>query len=228
MVSERHDLVSSLDAAVRLGVAPSRVRALAQAGDLEGYKIGRRWFFSPAQLDRWARRRRVPGRPLSPPAALGLLFELSGEPAIWLDRVRRWKVLHAQAAADLDLLVARTARRAERIERRAHPSDLPRILTESGVVRSGVSALGDHGIELVAPGAVELYLDRWRAEDLIRRYALIPSDEANVILHVVDLLAALRDRVVMPLGVVVVDLLDSGEPRAEAAARRAWQRSRRR
>jgi hypothetical protein len=28
----------------------------------------------------------------------------------------------------------------------------------------------------------------------------------------------------MPLGVVIVDLLDSGEPRAEAAARRAWHR----
>jgi excisionase family DNA binding protein len=224
MISEHRGLLSVADAAARLGVVPSRVRALAQGGQLEGYKIGRRWFFSPAHLDRWARRHRIAGRPLSPPAALGLLFEVSGEPAVWLDRVRRWKVVHAQAASDLPTLVARTARRAERIERRAHPSDVPRIAAEPGVVRSGVSAVADHGIGLVAPGVVELYVDRPRAADLLRRYALIPSDEPNVILHVVDLPAALRDRDVMPLGVVIVDLLDSGEPRAEAAARRAWHR----
>lgn len=226
MVSERRPLLSAADAAERLGVVPSRVRALAKAGRLHGRKVGRHWVFSAPDVDRWASRRKAVGRPLSGAAALGLLFEISGESAGWLDRVARWKVLHSQAATDPDLLVARSAGRADRIERRAHPSDLPRILSEPGVVRSGVSAASDHGIDLLAPGVIEVYVDRRRAGDLIRRYALIPSEEPNVILHAVDVPSAVADRSVMPLGVVVVDLLESGEPRAVAAARRAWGRLR--
>lgn len=164
------------------------------------------------------------GRPMSPSAALGLLFELSGEPARWLDRVSRWKVLHSQAAGSVELLTARAARRGERIELRAHPSDLSRIASEPAVVRGGISAASGHEIGLVAPGAIELYVDRRRSDALVRRYSLVPSEDPNVILHVVDLPAALEGREVMPLGVVIVDLLESGEPRAAAAARRAWRR----
>lgn len=138
----------------------------------------------------------------------------------------RWKALHTQAASDPDLLVARSAGRADRIERRAHPSDLPRILSEPGVVRSGVSAASDHGIDLLTPGVIEAYVDRRRAEDLIRRYSLVPSDEPNVILHAVNVPRAVIDCEVMPLGVAIVDLLEPGEPRAVAAARRAWKRLR--
>lgn len=228
MVSEQYPLLSVADAAVRLGVVPSRVRTLAEAGQLRGRKIGRQWVFSATEIDRWAGRRRVGGRPLSKSASLGLLFELSGESADWLDRVARWKVLHSQAAGDPDILAARSAGRAERIERRAHPSDLPRMLAEPGVVRSGISAASDHGIDLVAPGVIEVYVDQQLAKDLIWRYSLVDSGEANVILHAVDIPGVLEGRDVMPMGVAIVDLLESGEPRASAAARRAWHRLRRR
>ena len=228
MVSERDGLLSVRDAAARLGIGPSRVRALAEAGQLRGRKVGRQWVFATSDIEQWARRQRVVGRPLSESASLGLLFELSGQSAAWLDRVGRWKVLHSQAAADPDLLVARSRRRAQRIERRAHPSDLPRILSEPGVVRGGISAARDHGIELVAPGAIEIYVDRERADDLLRRYSLVGSGEPNVIIHAVSVPGALRERDVMPLGVTIVDLLESGEPRAVAAARRASSRLRRR
>lgn len=224
MVSERGPLLSVRDVAARLDVVPSRVRALAEAGRLSGRKVGRQWVFSGAEVDKWASRRRIAGRPLSESASLGLLFVLSSERAAWLDRVARWKALHSQAAADLDLLVARSRRRAERIEWRAHPSDLPRILSEAGVVRSGISAARDHGIDLVAPGTIEVYVDRRRLQDLVQRYSLVPSEEPNVIIHVVGIPEALGNREVMPLGVTIIDLLESGEPRAVAAARRAWGR----
>lgn len=227
MDAERDPLLSVRDAAARLSLVPSRVRALAEAGRLSGRKVGGQWVFTASDLDRWANRPRASGRPLSQAASLGLLFELSGRPAPWLDRVGRWKALHSQAASDPDLLVARSVRRAERIERRAHPSDLPRILAEPGVVRSGLSATADHDIDLVAPGAIEIYLHRARTDRLIRRYSLIASGEPNVIIHAVDVLPALKDREVMPLAVAIVDLLESGEPRAIAAARRAWTRLRR-
>jgi hypothetical protein len=228
MVSERNPLLSSRDAAARLGVVPSRVRGLAESGQLKGRKVGHRWVFAASEVERWAARHKAPGRPLSSSASLGLLFELSGQPANWLDRVSRWKALHSQAAGDPDLLVARSARRADRIERRAHPSDLPRILIEPGVVRSGISAAEDHGIDLLAPGVIEAYVAHRLAKDLDRRYSLVPSDDPNVILHAVDLPRALQGRGVMPLVVAIVDLLESGEPRAVAAARRAWRQLRRR
>lgn len=224
MLSERSPLFSVADVAARLGVRPSRVRALAESGDLRGRKVGRRWVFAPSDVDAFAARPRVVGRPLSPQRALGLLFELSGVPAPWLDREARWKVLHAQAAIHPDLLVARARRRATRLECRAHPSDLPRLLAEQGVVRGGVSAAAELGIDLVAPGVVEVYIDGSCAHGLIKRYSLRASDDPNVILHVADVPQALEDRAIMPLGVAVVDLLESGEPRAVAAARRAWDR----
>ncbi len=224
IVSERQPWLSARDAAARLGVAPSRVRALAESGQLQGRKVGRQWVFSAAEVDKCASRPRLAGRPLSEAASLGLLFELSGEPASWLDRVAKWKVLHSQAARDPQCLVARSGRRAERIELRAHPSDLPRVLAEQGVMRSGVSAAREYGIDLAAPGVIEIYVDRQRARELKKRYSLVPSGDPNVLMHVVAVPAALAGREVMPLGVAVVDLLESGESRAGAAARRAWKR----
>ena len=94
-------------------------------------------------------------------------------------------------------------------------------------MRSGVSAAAELGIDLVAPGFVELYANEPCARELVHRYALKASGDPNVILHVVDVPKALEGREVMPLGVAVVDLLESVEPRAIAAARRAWGRLRR-
>lgn len=91
-------------------------------------------------------------------------------------------------------------------------------------MRSGVSAAAELGIDLVAPGIIEVYIDGACARGLIKRYSLRASDDPNVILHVAVVPQALEDRAVMPLGVAVVDLLESGEPRAAAAARRAWDR----
>lgn len=224
MVSERDPLLSVGDAAARLGVVSSRVRALAQAGQLRGRKVGRQWVFFASEVDQWSSRRRAAGRPLSRWASLGLLFALSGQSAPWLDRVARWKVLHSQAAHDPDLLADRCRGRAERVERRAHPSDLPRILGEPGVARGGISAAADHGIDIIALGAIEVYVDHKGLKGLTSRYALVSSDEPNVILHVVDVADALKDRAVMPLAVAMVDMIESGEPRAVAAARRAWTR----
>lgn len=223
MISEKNWLSAS-DAAKRLGVVPSRVRKLADEGQISGKLVGRQWVFEAADIDKWQDQHKAVGRPLSEASSFGLLFELSGCRASWLDSVARWKVLHSQAAKDPNLLVARSRRRAERLELRAHPSDLPRILSEQGVVRGGVSAVRDHGIGLVASELVEIYVDRTRASNLRRKYSLVESGSPNVILHVVaDLPAVLREEA-MPLGVVFVDLAESGEPRAVAASRRVWSR----
>src|SRR5439155_1427900 len=72
-------------AAKRLGVHPSRVRALLVSGDLKGRKLGGRWFVDQYASDVRARSASVDGRAFSPSRAWGFLALLSGEEAPWLD-----------------------------------------------------------------------------------------------------------------------------------------------
>ena len=87
-----------------------------------------------------------------------------------------------------------------------------------------MSAAAELGIDPIAPGMVELYADKACVRTLVRRYAPKASDDPNVILHIADVPEALAGGAVMPLSVAVVDLLESREPRAVAATRRAWGR----
>src|SRR5207247_5770451 len=77
-------------------------------------------------------------------------------------------------------------RRAEVRRLRADASDLAEIAAERGLVRTGVSAAQDHGLDIVAPEILEAYASHGRAQELIRRYVLEPSARPNVVLHVVD------------------------------------------
>src|SRR5437773_6147804 len=72
-------------AAKRLGVHPSRVRALLMSGDLKGRKLGGRWLVDEYASDVRARSQSVEGRAFSPSRAWGYLALLSGDDALWLD-----------------------------------------------------------------------------------------------------------------------------------------------
>lgn len=54
--------LGTCEAAVRLGLSPSRVLQLCRQGVLKAAKIGRVWFIDPASLEA-ARARAGPGRP---------------------------------------------------------------------------------------------------------------------------------------------------------------------
>ncbi len=54
-------LLTTRDAADRLGVSDRRVRALIQAGRVPARRVGRDWLIRPEDLRRVARRK--PGRP---------------------------------------------------------------------------------------------------------------------------------------------------------------------
>jgi excisionase family DNA binding protein len=54
-------LLSSQEAAQRLGISPRRVLALIHAGRLPAVKVGRDWLIDPAVLSALPTRR--PGRP---------------------------------------------------------------------------------------------------------------------------------------------------------------------
>ena len=60
------------EAAVRLGVDPSRVRQLIRAGRLPARKQGRDWWIEEADLARVQERK--PGRPRRPEGSIGLRY----------------------------------------------------------------------------------------------------------------------------------------------------------
>src|SRR2546430_15610832 len=79
-------------AAKRLGVHPSRVRALLVSGDLKGRKLGGRWLVDQYASDVRARSASVNGRAFSPSRAWGFLALLSGEEAPWIEPSARSRV----------------------------------------------------------------------------------------------------------------------------------------
>ena len=57
-------IISTAEAARRLGITPNRVRALIQAKRLKAFKYGREWLIDPKDLD--AVKDRKVGRPRKP------------------------------------------------------------------------------------------------------------------------------------------------------------------
>lgn len=54
-------IISTTEAARRLGVSANRVRALIDAKRLKAIKVGREWLIDPKDLE--AVKKRTPGRP---------------------------------------------------------------------------------------------------------------------------------------------------------------------
>jgi len=210
------------DAARMLGLSLQRVRALVAEGDLPGQKVAGRWFIDRSSVERRLRDPKLSGRPYSSAHAWGIIALAEGELPKWLDSSNRSRLRRLLREHDLQDILPSLARRARRLEMRAHASDLPRIEAEPDVVRSGVSAASEHRLEIVAPGVLEAYVPARRLAHLERRYRLKPSADANVILHVVDgpwpFASGQR---VAPRLAAVLDLLDHDDERSRRAAQRA-------
>jgi hypothetical protein len=162
------------------------------------------------------------GRPYSPAHAWGLIALAEGEPAPWLDASNRSRLRRLLREHDLQDILPALVRRGRRLKLRAHASDLVRIEAEPDVVRSGVSAAVEHGLEIVAPGVLEAYVPARRLSQIERRYRLRSSADANVILHVVDgPWPFAPDQRVAPRLAAVLDLLDHDDERSRRAGRHA-------
>lgn len=206
-----------------MGVHPSRVRHLLDKGEIKAEKISGRWVVDSAAAENWRQRRAgYAGRPLEPSRAWALLFDLSGDLPDWLDAGELWKLRHARAANDLSSLVVGARLRARRREFRAHPSDLPRISDDPGFMRSGLSAASGHELDLVGSDVLEGYVSQEAFERLNRRFRLMQSERPNLILRVLPNGCHVQERRIAPKAAVILDLFESGEPRAVSAARRAW------
>lgn len=102
----------------------------------------------------------------------------------------------------------------------AHPSALDRVGEETAVVRSGVSAVNEHEVDLIASDEAEVYVRASEVAELVDRYALEPdADRSNLVVRVVDddVWPFEDDASVAPWPVVAVDLLDAADERSRRA-----------
>ena len=162
-------VVGVAEAAAELGVSERRVRQMLADGVLAGDRVGRTWVIEPEQLRRIEHRRPEVGRPWSPASAWAVLaLADGGDPDLSpVERSRARKRL----AQGLDGVAGRLAARAELRQFYAHPSVLDRLAEAPTVVRGGISAVAEHGADLVAVDGFEGYV---RAGDLDKLVAVRP------------------------------------------------------
>jgi excisionase family DNA binding protein len=219
-------LMSVREAADALGVGPAAVRKSIASGALPAIKRGRSWWLEAAEIDRWRRQPRGQGRALSPGMAWAVLLLASGDEdgAVraagrdrYASRMRAWLADHRLADC-----APRLRARARREDFDAHPSELARILARADVRASGLSA--GQLVDLVGGERVaELYAPVGRRAALIDDHALNPGAGAVRVRWVRDDLWPLLDAYEghAPRAAVLVDLLESDDPRARREAARA-------
>jgi excisionase family DNA binding protein len=218
-------LLSVREAADRLGVGPVAVRKRIASGRLPAVKRGRDWWLDERVVQRLARQPAISGRPLSAEMAWAVLLLASGaEDAAeemagrdrYRSRARQWLRDHP-----LGEYAVRFRERAQSERFQAHPSELPRLVERSDVLPTGDSAADLVGLVGQA-SSVELYAPAGHRDAIVDEHALAAGNGPVRIRWVPDhawpLIAGDR---VAPRAAVLVDLLESDEPRARREAARA-------
>jgi hypothetical protein len=223
-----NDWISAADVAKRLHVNEARVRALIERGALPGRKVANRWLVPPLALHSSEVAARVAGRPFSPENAWGMLFLVSGRPADWLSPIDRSR-LKARLRSPKFPIASRFRRRASVNYLRAEERALRKIAADHEFVRSGVSAIDEHEVDLVAPGVVEGYLPEKRLAKMSYEHAFrkVPEDAANLIVRAVDDFWPFGSEGLAPEAAVAIDLIDSVDQRSRRAGSALLTRIRR-
>ncbi len=223
-------LLTVREAAERLGVGPVAVRRHVASGRLPAVKRGRDWWLQERDVQRMARQRDPGGRPLSPAMAWAVLLLASGEDAAaesiagrerYRSRARAWLREHS-----LRENAPRLRARARAEEFDVHPSELRRILDRSDVLETGISA--GEVVGLLGPAStIEVYAPAGRRHAILHEHALIPGAGPVRVRWVPDELWPHldhpdrdRDRRA-PRAAILLDLLESDEPRVRREATRA-------
>lgn len=221
-------LLSVNEAAVRLGISPAATRQRIASGRLPAIKRGRSWWLDERSVQRHVRQPAVPGRPLSPRMAWAIILLASDEAERakalasrdrYPSRMRAWLRSHQLSEHGQQL-----GSRAEAEDFDGHPSELERVLGRSDTLATGVSASDIVGLVGKGPG-VEAYAPAGHRAAILREHALAPviggplkirwvPDELWPHLHGDD------DRRA-PRAAILLDLLESDNPRARRESARA-------
>jgi excisionase family DNA binding protein len=221
-------LLSVNEVAGRLGVSPAAVRQRIASGRLPAIKRGRSWWLDERVVQRQVRQPATSGRPLSPSMAWAIILLASGDDAgakrlarreRYPSRMRAWLESHP-----LREHASQLGSRAKVEDLAGHSSELRRLLARPDVVATGVSAGAVVG--LVGKGAgAEVYAPVGRRAAILREHALSPANDGEIRIRWVpdELWPRLRlegDRRA-PRVAILLDLLESDDPRARREAKRA-------
>lgn len=215
--------VTTLQAAERLGVHPSRVRALIAAGALLARRAGRQWLIDADSLDRHADlvAAGATGRSFAPRIAWAAAALCDGldDGLTAADRYRlRSRLVHsADRDVDACALVRRwLSRRANSVDRyRVGERDLAQLLAADGVLATGISAASEYSLGLAAGGSADAYVNDQTRRELVEKFVLIDSARGNLTLRVTD--AAPFDNAAAPRLIAGADLADDADARTRAA-----------
>lgn len=211
------------EAAERLGVSPAAVRLRIAGGELPAVKLGRDWRLDEREVLRLSRRGDGSGRPLSSAMAWAVLLlasgdglradRLAGEPR-YRSRARQW--LREHPLADH---AGRLRERGRRELFEAHPSELARLRGRSDVLLTGASAADAVGLVGEAQ-TVELYASISERDSITAEHALLAGAGNVTVRWVPDAVWRVLDSAcrVAPQAAVLVDLLESEDPRARREA----------
>jgi excisionase family DNA binding protein len=214
--------LSVREAAERLGIDESRVRKLIAADVISARHVGRAWLVSAHDVDRLARERPGPGRPIAPARAWALLNLLDGGSAPWLSPVARSQVrelLRRLEGADAGRWRSALRARSEVHRVDAHPAALRRLDKDPAVQAAGPAQAAQAGADLIAIDPVpEVYVPAKEWPRLHRRLALREAEgSGNLLVRVPAGVWPWPNKEPIGPAALAADLLDSAEPRAVRA-----------
>lgn len=211
--------LSVVEAAHRLDMTPTRVRALLAADQLEGTKIGNTWIVEASSVERRIQLKQIAGhravRPMSPRTAWAASM-LCDDPAAKTclsppERSRTLARLRGVSPDDVGVVYSWLARRASATFtfNVAH-RDLDAVTTSPGVVCTGISAARDYNLDLNAPGQAHIYaISKAVMEQLIHDYWLIEAANGNVTVSIPAV--PISGLTCAPRLICAVDLIDRAQ-----------------
>ena len=212
--------------AERLGVTTRRARDLLRNEEIAGHQLANgTWLADSDAVARYeVTAVRGSGRTLNVATAWGLLWELSGLDAKWLNTSTRSRVrqrIHAEDAASLAAAVSKRSR-AHRFT--AANAELASI----DLIRTGRAAVSILDTDLIEDSRKVLgYVQTGTVEDYARTHFMIPNRVGDdVILEIT--LPIEYSAETMPASVVAADLAMSTDTRERSAGLRALEELRQR
>jgi len=222
-------LINVREAAEELDVTPAAVRQHIASGRLPAVKRGGAWWLDVRDVARMGRQPAGSGRALTSSMAWAVILLASDEPVLaeqlagrdrYVTRARAW----LRTSRPLADRAPRLRKRASTEDFAAHPSEVERVAGGPDVLRTGSSAGELVGLT-GGRGVAEIYAGAGRRAEIIARHALEPGS-GPVRLRWVDeelwpLVRQAGDEGRAPRVAVLLDLLESDDPRARREAAKA-------
>ena len=225
-------------AADLLGVSSRQVRGLIASGQLPAQRLGSVWLLDPEAVRARARQGAPSGRPFAPAFAWEVLWLLDAlcaapgpglvDPRVW-ERVADRRVRHRLREVLAEPRSASRWRqalsgRARRVPVWVHPGVVDRLGEDLRLRLGGSAAAASYQVEATDAEPRRWYVDADDLDVVMARHRLKRDDSSPSELMVIPAVVPVHRRPIqgapVPLGVSLVDLLESSDARERHAAER--------